>query len=107
MKKLIVALLFAASFNVHADEDKPLFFTAGNNSGGTITLTVTRPDACNGLFWMYTTTSKGNSTYGCWQLLNDQVHVLYDDQSRRIYDLGGFKMHNGKPNPATTSKSGT
>lgn len=85
MKNLLVSLLFAAS-SVSAGE----YWTTPTDMGGEIVLELTKPESCEGLFWMYLVKSNQEVVYGCWAMLNDKIHVRYDNGVRKAYGLSGW-----------------
>lgn len=88
MKKLLLAAALACGV-VHTVSAEG-FLVAPTKEGGEIVLTFNTPSACNGLFFMYVVDKKQEPFYGCWALINDKVHVRYDNGIRRVYDLDGW-----------------
>lgn len=86
MRKLLFAAALACGVihTVSAGE----FLVAPTKEGGEIVLTFNTPSACNGLFFMYLVDKNQIPFYGCWTLINDKVHVRYDNGIRRVYGLG-------------------
>ena len=88
MKKLLLAaaLVCGAIQTVSAGG----FLVSPTTEGGEIVLTFDKPTACNGLFFMYVVDKKQEPFYGCWALINDKIHVRYDNGIRRVYGLDGW-----------------
>lgn len=91
MKKLILLLCFVAS-SAYAE-----IYFVGKNAGGTdIILTLEKPNWCDGIYMMYTTTTNSSVLYGCWFYMQDKIHVKYLDGDRRVYDVRGFEQRGQK-----------
>ncbi len=83
MNKLILSLLLACGV-ANAEE----YWTTPTQQGGEIVLTGIKTDTCGDtLLSMYVVTIDRRVAYGCWALLNDRVHVRYDDGDRMVYDM--------------------
>lgn len=93
MKKFlwIMALVCASA---QADD----YLVTPTKAGGEIILTTQKPEACNGLFFMYAVGPNQEVFYGCWTSLNGMVHVRYDDGTRRVYDHKGWVLRRGEKN---------
>lgn len=86
MKNLLVSLLFAAS-SVSAGE----YWTTPTEQGGEIVLEFTKTDGCGSeLWWMYVVKSNQEVVYGCWTIIDNRIHVRYDNGVRRAYDVSGW-----------------
>lgn len=92
MKKLLFSLLLVCGA-VSAGE----YWTMPTEAGGEIVLTNTKTDTCGDvLLVMYLVKSTQEVIYGCWALLDDRIHVRFDNGMRRAYDLSNWTKK-GKP----------
>jgi hypothetical protein len=80
------ALLLAVAFNAQATE-----FRATNKAGGEIRLTVVECKNKQNMYIVYTYGKTGASSYGCWLLNNDMVHVFWADGGTSIFPAGSFQ----------------
>lgn len=88
VKRLLVAVLACGiTFTASAGE----IFVAPAKGGGEIILTLNKPSSCDGMFFMYAINKKQQPTYGCWTILDDMIHVRYNDGMRRVYDMEGWE----------------
>ncbi len=92
MRKLAIALLFVCGI-ASADE----YWTAKSEGGGDIYLTKEKADACGkNLAVAYVIKPDQSIVYGCWAIVNDKIHVRYNDGHRVAYDFLGWER---KSNP--------
>jgi hypothetical protein len=94
--KLIVAVLCAVSFNAMADT-----WTMPNHGGGQIVLTDRKCKGYSKLLEAYSYTGKGYWE-GCWTVIDGKVHVAWEGNERRVYDISDFK-----PDEVTPKKKGS
>ena len=89
MKKLLVpAILAAAAFNATARE----VWVMKTQAGGEVIITGDKSTHCeDSLRSMYLVMSTGEVVYGCWALIDERVHVRFDNGVRRAYSLDGFE----------------
>ena len=85
MKKLLlIAALVAAP--VFADS-----WAMPNQAGGEIVLTDRKCPGYKNLLSAYNYNSGGRSQSGCWTVIDNMVHVVWDDSGRRYtYPLENF-----------------
>lgn len=83
--KLITALLLSIGIsNAYAVE-----YATVNKGGGEIRLTSV--PCKNQTSWvLYSYTKEGNSSYGCWFISGDMVHVTWSDGGNSIYPTKYF-----------------
>jgi hypothetical protein len=92
MKKLLIALMLASGFATAAE-----YYTTPTEAGGRIVLTFDKSDWCEkNLYIAYVEMTDQNVLYGCWAIINEKIHVRYNDNQRRVYDPTGF-VKQGKP----------
>jgi hypothetical protein len=89
MKKIILAVALCLSTLAHAD----VIGSFRNNSGGKIVLTNEKcwyngKDYVN---WrkIYTFTSEGKTTEGCYQLEDEDIHAIWGGTEERRYSYDG------------------
>lgn len=91
MRKLLATLILAAA---------PAFAgtvaTATNNSGGILVLTDVKCEGKNTLV-AYTTSSMGNTLFGCWFLDDNFVLISWADGDIRSYPFGIWVMKKKNP----------
>ena len=92
MKALI---LCTALFAVSAQAQ--VIATAPNTKGGLINLTAAKGKCTGDSRVVYTTTTTGEYSVGCWSALDDRVFVEYASGESRLYDMAGFTMKSAKP----------
>jgi len=86
MKKLLLSLLLTCG-SVNAGE----YWTTPTEQGGEIALQFIKTDTCGDNLWsMYVVKSNQEVVYGCWTIMDDRIHVRYDNGVRRAYDLSGW-----------------
>lgn len=85
MKKLILALALLCG-SATAGE----YWVAPTEAGGQIVLTFDKTKSCDSLFFMYLVKTDQEVAYGCWTVINDMIHVRYDNGIRRVYDAQGW-----------------
>ena len=83
MKKLLISLLLV-SCSAMADT-----WVMNNNGGGQIVLT---DRLCKGMKYTYYAYTHTPQTFndGCWALLDGKIHVVWDNNQRRVYNLNDF-----------------
>lgn len=87
MKKLLLALLLAADM-VHAGN----IATMKNQAGGLIYLTDAKTRDCKDGRAVYATSSSGGSTWGCWFLIDDMIHVAWDTGGTSAFPANAFTL---------------
>lgn len=89
MKKILAtAVLAAAALNATARE----VWVSKTESGGEIVITAEKSTHCeDSLRSMYLVMSTGEVVYGCWAMIDERIHVRYDNGVRRAYTLSGFE----------------
>lgn len=93
MKRLLLIAALAAA-PAMADS-----WVMNNNGGGQIVLTDRGCPGYKKLLEAYTYT--GNAYIeGCWTVIDNKVHVIWNGKDRRVYDLSDFT-------PNTTNKKGS
>ncbi len=86
MRKLLLLLAFISGA-VHADE----WWETDTTAGGKIIITMQTADWCpKGFFIGYLETSKQDAVYGCWALINQRIHMKYNNGVSKVYDLEGW-----------------
>ena len=92
MKKLLLSLILSYG-TVNAAE----YWVMPTEAGGEVVLTSTRSEICGDvLLVMYLVKSNQEVVYGCWALMDDRIHVRFDNGMRRAYDLSNWTKK-GKP----------
>lgn len=88
MKKLLLILLLAAGM-AQADT----IATMRNQAGGFIYLTNTQTKDCKpeGRV-VYATSDGGGSTWGCWFLIDDMIHVAWDAGGTSAFKVTSFTL---------------
>ena len=85
MKKLILIAALAAA-PAFADS-----WAMPNRAGGEIVLTDRKCPGYKSLLQAYNYSDTGSSQTGCWTVIDDMVHVVWDDSKRRYtYPLDNF-----------------
>ena len=102
MKTLLVtAVLAAAAFNATARE----VWVSPTEAGGEIVITGDQSAQCGEvLHTMYLVMKSGEVVYGCWALIDDRIHVRYDNGIRRAYTLDGFEKRGTADKPKTNNR---
>ena len=95
MKKLLICMLFISS-SVMADT-----WIMPNQGGGQVVLTDRKCEKHKTLNQAYTYTNKIYVS-GCWALIDGRVHVVWDGNERRVYEVSDFT-----PDEVTPKKKGT
>jgi hypothetical protein len=86
MKGLLAVLLAALSFSANADS-----WAMPNQAGGEIVLTDRKCPGYKNLLQAYNYSNTGKSETGCWTIVDDMVHVVWDrNGSRYTYPLDSF-----------------
>jgi hypothetical protein len=88
VKGAILVLLLAASWPIHADT-----WEQTNRSGDRIVLTdrpCEEPPALN-LKEMYSYTSSGITMRGCWVVIDDMVHIGWEDGHHSVHRQDSFQ----------------
>ena len=83
MKKLFLILAIVSGI-AQADT-----WVMPNNGGGQVVLT---DRACKGYKNLYEAYTYTNNIYidGCWALVDGKVHVAWNNQGRRVYEMNDF-----------------
>ena len=83
MKKLFLILALVSGV-AQADT-----WVMPNNGGGQVVLT---DRACKGYKNLYEAYTYTNSVFleGCWALVDGKVHVAWNNQGRRVYEMNDF-----------------
>jgi hypothetical protein len=91
MKRIILLAALAASFNVNA-----VTFEADNTIGGKIVLTDKPSPECRSPGRIaYSTSTTGESLFGCWNMVDERFFVKYTNGTIRIYEMDGFSVKGG------------
>lgn len=85
MKRLLLVLALLCNPALASE-----YWVAQTESGGQIVLTFDKTTNCGELYFMYLVLSTQEVSYGCWVVLNDMIHVRYDNGVRRVYDNQGW-----------------
>ena len=92
MRKLLITLMLVSGFAKAAE-----YYTTPTETGGRIVLTFEKADWCEkNLNIAYVEKTDQSVVYGCWAIINDKVHVRYNDNTRMVYNPKGFEKQ-GKP----------
>lgn len=91
MRNLIAAVLVATSISAQAVE-----FSAPNKAGGEIRLTDV-PCKNGTSYVLYSFSSSGGASYGCFFINGDMVHISWNDGTNGIMPTGYFKKVNATP----------
>lgn len=96
MKKLLIALALVSGI-AQADT-----WVMPNNGGGQIVLTDRKCVGYKTLYYAYTYT---NQAYfdGCWALIDGKVHVVWEKNQRRVYNMNDFVADEVTPKKKDTS----
>lgn len=90
------ALLLFAMLLVTGAAQAEWVARAQNNAGGQIVLTDTK-GSCKAGLRMYSASSEGTTSWGCWAASDLHVFVVYDNGSTRAYDYSGWTMNPNNP----------
>lgn len=86
MNKLLLSLVLVCSAATAGE-----YWTMPTEAGGEVVLTNARSEICGeSLLVMYLVKSNQEVVYGCWALINDKIHVRYDNGIRRAYDMSNW-----------------
>lgn len=85
MKALLAVLLASISITALADS-----WAMPNKAGGEIIITTRDCPKQKGLLRAYNYGSGGKLMEGCWTVLDERVHVIWEDGSRYTYPLESF-----------------
>lgn len=95
MKKLLAALMLVSSA---AYAQQEWVARAPNKAGGLLVL-LAHKGSCSVGLRMYSNSSDGNMTWGCWSTNDNHVLVIWDEGSQRTsafpYDM--WEMNRNRP----------
>ena len=97
MKRLLIAVLAVLSLSANADT-----WVMNNNGGGQIVLTDRKCQGYKYLYYAYSHTPKAYFD-GCWAILDGKVHVSWEGNERRVYNLNDFVADQVTPKKKGTS----
>jgi len=83
--KWLLAVLCAVSVNALAES-----YAIINKNGGEIVLTDRACKGFKNLRFGYSYSEGGKTLTGCWSLIDDRVHFVYDDGSVYTYPANQF-----------------
>ena len=88
IKTILTAAIFAVT-SAYAGN----LATMKNQAGGLIYLTDAKTRDCkdNGRA-VYATSSSGGSTWGCWFLIDEMVHIVWDTGGTSAFPAGAFTL---------------
>ena len=84
MKRLLIAVLAVLSLSANADT-----WVMANNGGGQIVLTDRLCQGYKYLYYAYTHTPQAYLD-GCWTLMDGKVHVVWEKNQHRVYEMNDF-----------------
>lgn len=87
--KLIIGLLCAIGLS---SANAEIFATTKNDAGGEIILTTNKGNCTGNDMSMFTRSSKGEVTFGCWFYSEPYIYVVYETGAKRVYDLAGWTL---------------
>ena len=85
MKGLLAVLLAGLSISVLADS-----YATPNKNGGEIVITDKPCKGYKNLRYAYSYSDTGKTFSGCWSLIDDRVHLIYDDGTVYTYSAESF-----------------
>lgn len=103
---MLTKIILATSLLLGGAAQAEVVATAPNNAGGEIRLTIDSCSARPGMLFMFSTSSEGNYTAGCWQVADGDIFVIYNNGGRRLYDIGRFTMREKTEPTRRTHKKG-
>lgn len=85
MKALLAVLLASISITALADS-----YAMPNKNGGEIVITDRACKGYKNLRFAYSYSDTGKTFNGCWTIIDDRVHLIYDDGTVYTYPASGF-----------------
>ena len=85
MKKLLIAAALLTAASAHADS-----WAIINKNGGEIVITDRACKDYKNLRFGYSYSESGKTLTGCWTMIDDRIHFIYDDGTTYTYPVSSF-----------------